>query len=82
MACLGPCQTSLMEPIFRKIISTVNYFRKNSHDIDTTWCPPPKRWGDFNFRKLKASKEEFFYHRMGSKAIWEAVIKISKGGII
>ena len=56
--------------------------RKNSHDIDTTWCPPPKRWGDFNFRKLKASKEEFFYHRMGSKAIWGAVIKISKGGII
>ena len=30
------------------------------------WCPPsPKRWGDFNFEKLKSLGERVFFHQRG-----------------
>ena len=36
--------------------------------ILAAWCPPPKRWLDFNFGKLKSLRGRGFFHHMGRGA--------------
>ena len=45
-----------------------------------TWCPPPKRLGDFNFEKFISLGEIFLFGTCGATPVWGTVIMVTKMG--